>query len=125
MASRRMVRKLRWTLLVVGEGLAEVALATHMRALYTRGKAGAAVTVRNARGKGARHVVDYAIRQGRDNDYSAVCALLDADTDWNERTQSMARRGGVDVVLSAPCLESSLLSVFGVHPPATTHECKQ
>lgn len=110
---------------MVGEGLAEVALATHLRALYTRGNAGAEVTVRNARGKGARHVVDYAIRQRHANDYNEVCALLDADTDWNERTQSLARKGGIRVVLSDPCLECSLLRVVGVQPPATTHECKE
>lgn len=120
----RKLRSIRQTLLIVGEGDAEVALLKHLRSLYTAGNAGRAVTVRNASGKGALHVVDYAARQRRNGEFTQTVALCDADTDWDHRAITLARKTQVDVVVSDPCLECWLLAVTGVQMNGTPAEIK-
>ena len=72
-------------LLLVGEGDAEVQLIQHLKRLYVERGSGIVVTIKNARGKGAGHVVDFAYRQSRNAAYDAKAALLDTDTDWNDK----------------------------------------
>lgn len=52
------------TVLLVGEGYAEVAFIAHLRSLYPSRGFGLAITVKNARGMGALSVVNFAIRLG-------------------------------------------------------------
>ena len=101
------------TVLLVGEGDAEVAFIDHLKALYIARGCGLALTVKNARGKGALHVVDVAVRQSRNAAFDVRAVLLDTDTDWNEKTQSIARKAKVQVVPCRPCLEAMLLALYG------------
>ena len=101
------------TVLLVGKGDAEVAFIAHLKALYITRGCGLAVTVKNARGKGALHVVDVAVRQSRNAAFDVRAVLLDTDTDWNEKTQAMARKAKVQVVPCRPCLEAMLLALHG------------
>ena len=88
-----MVRRLaRTTALVVGEGHAEVAFVKHLRSLYTGGNVGYAVTVHNARGFGAGHVIEQTIRQSRLLAYDHRVALFDTDAGWTAAAQAQARR---------------------------------
>lgn len=103
----------RQTVLLVGEGYAEVAFIEHLKALYVPRGCGIALTVKNARGKGALHVVEVAIRQSRNAAFDVRAVLLDTDTDWNEKTQAMARKAKVQVVPCRPCLEAMLLALHG------------
>lgn len=114
------------TVPLVGEGDAEVLFLQHLKALYVLRGSGVAVTIKNARGKGAAHVVDFARRQSVNAAYDIVAALLDADTDWNDKTRVAARRAKVQVVLCEPCLESLLLQVHR-HPveERSTQQLKQ
>lgn len=98
------------TVLLVGEGDAEVLLLQHLKALYVVRGSGVAVTIKNARGKGAAHVVDFARRQSINAAFDVVAALLDTDTDWNEKTRAQARKADVQVVPCEPCLEAVLLA---------------
>lgn len=102
-----------FTILLVGEGHAEEALLRHLKALYAPRGSGVAVTIRNARGKGAAHVVDYAIGQTRNAAYDYKLALLDADTDWTERVKKCAAEENIEVIACDPCLEVLLLSAYG------------
>lgn len=102
------------TVLLVGEGDADVLFLQHLKALYVQRGSGVAVNIKNARGKGAAHVVDFARRQSLNAAYDMVAALLDTDTDWNDKTLAVARRAAVRPVLSEPCLEAVLLSVHHV-----------
>ena len=108
--ARRAVRR---TILIVGDGDAEVAFINHLKSLYNTRQSGLAVTVKNARGKGALGVVSFTIRQGLNADYDVKVALLDTDTDWNDKTQAAARKAKVQVVPCHPCLESVLLAMHG------------
>ena len=108
------LRPQRTTVLLVGEGYAEEAFLRHLRALYALRGGGVAVSVANARGKGAAHVVDYAIRKLREGDYDHRVALLDADVDWTDAVQKRAREARIEVIACEPCLEALLLRVHDI-----------
>lgn len=104
-------RQVARTVLVVGEGDAEVLFLQHLKALYVQRGSGVVVTIKNARGKGAANVVDFAARQSRNAAYDLVVALLDTDSDWNDRTRTAARKSRVHVAPCEPCLEALLLGI--------------
>lgn len=106
-----MRRRAARTVLVVGEGDAEVMFLQHLKSLFVVRGSGVVVTIKNARGKGAAHVVDFARRQSLNAAFDAVAALLDADTDWNDKTRAAAKRAKVQVVVCEPSLESLLLQI--------------
>lgn len=106
-----MRRRAARTVLLVGEGDAEVAFMQHLKGMYVQRGSGVAVTIKNARGKGAAHVVDFARRQSINAAFDVVAALLDTDTDWNDKARSAARKARVHVMPCDPCLEAVLLTV--------------
>ena len=116
---RRAVR----TVLLVGEGDAEVFFLQHLKSLYVQRGSGVAVTIKNARGKGAAHVVDFARRQSSNAAFDAVAALLDTDTDWSDKTQAAARKARVQVITCEPCLEAVLLDIC--HAPVSGRSSTQ
>ncbi len=69
------------TLLIVGEGRHEEAFLNHLKKLYVPRGCGLSVTIKNARGKGALHVVSWTARQIANADYDVVAVLLDTDVD--------------------------------------------
>jgi hypothetical protein len=97
--------------LIVGEGDAEVVFLKYLKDLYVARGSGVAVTIKNAHGKGALHVVDFAIRQSKSVQYDQVAALLDTDTDWTDAAKKKAKQGKVHVLPCNPCLEALLLSL--------------
>ena len=99
------------TVLLVGEGDAELSFMQHLKRIYVQRGSGVAVTLKNARGKGAAHVVDFAIRQSRNAAYDVKAVLLDTDTDWNDKTRVNARNARVQVMACEPCLEAVLLNI--------------
>jgi len=109
-ASRRVAR----TVLLAGEGDSEVLFLQHLKRLYVQRGSGVVVTIKNARGKGAGHVVDFADRQSRNAAYDVKVVLLDTDADWNDKTRAMARKARVHVVACEPCLEAVLLQMHEV-----------
>lgn len=104
-------RQVARTVLLVGEGDAEVQFMQHLKGMYVQRGSGVVVTIKNARGKGAAHVVDFTFRQSRNSAYDMKAALLDTDTDWNEKTRAAARRAKIHVMPCQPCLEAVLLTV--------------
>ena len=101
------------TLLIVGEGRHEVAFLNHLKHLYVPRGCGLSVTIKNARGKGALHVINWTARQIANVDYDAVAALLDTDSDWNAKTQKLARTKKIQVLKSEPCFEAMMLRLLG------------
>jgi len=120
-------RPLRRTALIVGEGFAEVELQRHLKSLLTANRQGCELTIRNARGRGAGHVVQYAIAQMRNAEFDRIGVLLDTDHDWTQATQACARRANVQVFSSDPCLEAWLLRLVGepVRNGITSAQVKQ
>lgn len=106
-------RELRPTALIVGEGYAEHAFLCHLRALYTANNQGVRLSIGNARGKGAKHVVEYTIKQAAQADYDCVASLLDTDKDWTPAVIAKARQHKIILLPSEPCLEAWLLEILG------------
>lgn len=113
------------TLLLVGEGETEIAFLTHMKTLCAPRGCGLAVKIICARGKGAKHVVNVAIRQSRDADYDSVAALLDTDTDWSDEIQRRAADHRIHLLLSKPCVEAMLLRALGRPTTGRTRDLKK
>ena len=101
------------TLLIVGEGRHEEAFLNHLKKLYVPRGCGLSVTIKNARGKGALHVVNWTARQIANADYDVVAALLDTDVDWNAKTEKLARTKKIQVLKSEPCFEAMMLRLLG------------
>lgn len=121
----RFVKTIRRTLLVVGEGDAEALLLGKLKASMTSGGRGPSVTVRNAKGKGALHVVSETVRHARQGSYNVRAAIFDTDTDWNDGVAAKARKAGVIAIPHHPCLEAVLLSATGQAFEGSTAECKR
>jgi hypothetical protein len=101
------------TLLIVGEGYHEEAFLNHVKQLYVPRGCGLSVTIRNARGKGAKHVIDWTIRQIANADYDTVAAMLDTDTDWTAAVARQAKAKKIQVLASEPCFDAVMLRLLG------------
>ena len=51
------------------------------------------------------------MRLSRNATYDVRAVLLDTDTDWNNKTQTMARKAHIEVLAAEPCLEALLLEM--------------
>lgn len=99
------------TLLLVGEGDAEVAFLGHLKSIYVQRGSGIAVSIKNAHGKGAENVIDVARRQRQNKGFDTVAALLDTDVGWNEVTRKIAEKHDIVPLLCTPSLEQLLLGM--------------
>ncbi len=106
-------RKANFTVLIVGEGYAEVALLEHLKKIHVKRGSGIAVTIKNARGMGAGNVIDVARRQAQNAAFDQKAALFDTDTDWTDEVKAKARNENVITLPCEPCLEAPLLSLHG------------
>lgn len=104
------------TLLIVGEGYHEEAFLNHVKQLYAPRGCGLSVTVKNAHGKGAKHVIDWTIRQIANTAYDAVAAMLDTDTDWTPAVGKQAKAKKIQVLASEPCFDAVMLRLLGKNP---------
>lgn len=113
------------TLLIVGEGRHEEAFLNHLKQLYVSRGCGLSVTIKNARGKGALHVVKWTAGQAANADYDVVAALLDTDTDWNATTEKLAKKNKIQVLKSEPCFEAMMLRLIGRPAVGDAHALKR
>jgi hypothetical protein len=105
--------KVRRTLLLVGEGRHEEAFFKHVKQLYVPREGNLIVKIKQAGGKGALHVIKWTARQTANADYDVVAALLDTDTDWNDKTEKLAKTKKIQVLKSEPCFEAMMLRLIG------------
>ena len=124
-------RTVKQTLLIVGEGDADIAFVRFVKRMYAD-SLGRAVQEHNAKGKGGRNVLETALRRANNNRaYDKVVLLLDTDTDWDDACRAKARksrigtRGRLDVIESNPCLEAWLLKLLGVDAVGDTRHMKR
>lgn len=121
------MRQQRRTVLIVGEGFADCDFLRHLKALYVGRSSNKTVTIKNARGKGGRHVLKTALDEVKHKEaaYDEVAVLLDTDTDWDDALRAKARKSKVTVFESTPCLEAVLLRIAGHRAPEVTALCKR
>lgn len=113
------------TLLIVGEGYAEEAFLNHVKRLYAPRGCGLTVAIKNARGKGARHVVEWTRRQIANADFDSVASMLDTDQDWSEPVARQARAAKILVLKSEPCFEALMLRLLGQSDASDTKALKK
>lgn len=106
-------RRIKWTVLAVGEGDAEVALLDHLKATYFSRACGATMKIQQAYGKGAGNVVDRAIACANDQDYDRCLALFDTDQGYTPEVVARAREHQLVTVPAEPCLEGLMLRLHG------------
>jgi hypothetical protein len=104
----------RRTLLIVGEGYHEEAFLNHVKQLYAPRGCGLAVTIKNARCKGAMHVIDWTIKQTSNTAYDTVAAMLDTDKDWSPKVAKQAKGKKIQVLASEPCFDAVMLRLLGL-----------
>jgi hypothetical protein len=115
--------KVQKTLLIVGEGYHDEAFLNHVKRLPGACGNGVRITIKNAHGKGALNVIDYAEKLSRNFGYDHVAALFDADTDWTTKAAQKAKQAKIQVLLATPCLEAMLLRCIG-RIPGDPHQLK-
>lgn len=115
--------KVQKTLLIVGEGRHDEAFLNHIKRLPGAHGQGVRITIKNARGKGALNVIDYAAKLSRNFGYDHVAALFDTDTDWSPKAAKKAKQEKIQVLLADPCLEAMLLRAIG-KVPGPPHQLK-
>ena len=112
-------------MLIVGEGRHEMAFLNHLKQLYVPRGCGLGLTIKNAGGKGALHVIEWTIRQMANADFDTVATLLDTDTDWDAKAKKLARRKKIQVLKSEPCFEAMMLRLIGKPVVGDAHALKK
>ena len=102
------------TLLLVGEGAHEVAFLRHVKNIFAPRGCGLGITIKNARGKGALHVINWTVKQIQNAAYDACATLLDTDTDFTPVVVKIANDHEIQLLKSEPCLETMLLQMLGI-----------
>lgn len=117
--------KLKRTLLIVGEGRDEKAFLMHIKQIFAPRGCNLKVSIKQAGGKGAQHVVDWTWRQAQNAAYDNVAVLLDTDTDWTDAVKKEARQRKIIVLTSDPRLEAMLLRIIGQVPNGDARAMKK
>ena len=112
------------TLLIVGEGFDEKAFLNYLKEKLVPRGTGLVVTIKNAKGKGAKHVIEWTIRQAGIAHYDTVAALFDTDTDWTQAVEKQAKKHKVLLLKSEPCFEAMLLRLLGITPELNSKKLK-
>lgn len=113
------------TLLIVGEGYHEEAFLQHVKRLYAPRRCGLSVTIKNARGKSAKHVVEWTARQVANTAYDTVAVLLDTDTDWSPAVAKLAKSKKIQTLTSEPCFDALMLRTLGINPSGDAKAMKK
>lgn len=121
-----MVRSVRRTVLICGEGKSEEAFFLHLRSLYTNCKVNPPkITPKKAGGKGGNNVIATLIGQAACGRYDHLVACLDMDEPPNHESKRLARSNKVIFIEMHPCLEGFLLQILGIAVPRDSSSCKQ
>ena len=118
-------RKVIPTILIVVEGYAEKYFVEYIKTIFYQRDCGFKVDVKNARGKGALHVVEYAKRLKQQLLYESVCVVFDTDKDWNSDAKKLVKDFNLKVTPSDPCLEAELLRIMSINPDFNTELIKK
>ena len=113
------------TLLIVGEGHTEEAFLLHVKRLYAPRGCGLGVTIKNARGKSASHVIEWTIRQIANAQYDTVAVMLDTDVGWTPAVAKLAAKKRIVLLKSESCFEELMLRSLGVAPNGDSKALKK
>src|SRR5699024_7020427 len=79
-------RRIRKTVLAVGEGHTEIGFLKYLRSLYcstqNRSTIAPKVIIKNAYGKGPEHIYSTALAERQNKSFDRAFVLLDTDVEW-------------------------------------------
>lgn len=122
--SNKKTRAQNKTLLLVGEGYSDEAFLHYLKEQFVVRGSGLVVTIKNAKGKGAKHVIEWTIRQVKNTGYDVVAVLFDTDTDWTKAVEKNAKTHKLNLLTSDPCFEAMLLRILGITPELDSKKLK-
>lgn len=122
--AKRKLRKTNKTVLIVVEGETEEAFVNHLKRLYYQRDMPLSVSIKNAHGYGPQGIIDKLKSVAQTADFERRLAVLDSDIPLSPAQGKWLRQQKVEIVLSTPAIEATLLSILGKHAPAGTHTCK-
>ena len=123
--TQKRTRKTNKTVLIVGEGDAEVAFLTHLKHLFNARDSGISCTIRNAHGKGPERILKLPKRLAGPIQYDHLAAFLDNDIPLPNDAWIKAHAHDVEALVSEHCIEFFLLRLLGESPPNETKACKR
>jgi hypothetical protein len=112
------------TVLIVGEGEDEQAFLNYLKGQLLDRGAGLSIKIKNAKGKGAKHVIEWTVRQSAVAEYDKVAALFDTDQDWTPAVEKLAKKKGIVLLKSETCFEAMMLRLLGVTPDTNSKNLK-
>lgn len=114
------------TLIIVGEGSHEKAFLSHMKVLYDLRNSGQKVKVIKGDGGSPFDVINNTIKKSSHAAYDFKFILMDNDVLIRQQEYDLAKKQGIEILLSEPlCLEGMLLEVIGQSPSNTAEACKK
>lgn len=93
----------------MAEGDDDLAFLRHIKKLFGQGNGGFTITIKNAHGKGAEHVIDKASRHKKQSGYTRIASFFDTDEGWGPSARKKAK--GIIILPSETCLEAMLLRI--------------
>jgi hypothetical protein len=106
----RITRAQRNTVFGFGEGEAERVFLKYLRSLYSGNKT--SVRVDHAGGKDPSYILEKAVRVRGDIRFNHSFILVDADRVWPQSLSDRAKKKGIELIWSRPCLEGLFLSIL-------------
>lgn len=103
--TQKRTRKTNQTVLIVGEGDAEVAFLKHLSRLFHTRDCGVTCTIRNVHGKGPERILMRPKRLAGPIQYDHLAAFLDTDIPLPNDAWIKAHASGVEVLVSEHCIE--------------------
>jgi len=125
MAKKKILsRKLKQTLVFIGEGETEKAFLQHIKALNFGGSL--KITVKSAGGKGPSNVIGDGIGTKDNSGCDYVAVLLDTDITWPKTKVKQAQAKKIKLIGATPCIEGLMLDILDQkHPtPSDNDSCK-
>jgi hypothetical protein len=119
------MREQKETLLLVGEGADEKAFLDYLKSQLAPRGSGVVITIKDAKGKGAKHVIDWTIRQATITQYDKVGVLFDTDTDWTLTVEKKAKQHKICLLKSEPCFEAMMLRMLNKTPELDSKKLKK
>jgi len=114
-----------YTILAVGEGGSDAVFLKYLKKLYVTRQCGTTTTVKNAYGRGPKHVIEFTVRQANNASYDRVIAFLDTDLIWTADVSELARDNNIQMIGSEPCFEGLLLNILEKNVPGNSRDCKR
>ena len=125
MKNHKKIREQKNTLLLVGEGADEKAFLDYLKSQLVQRGMGQVVTTKDAKGKGAKHVIDWTIKQATTTQYDKVGVLFDTDTDWTLTVEKKAKQHKICLLKSEPCFEAMMLRMLNTTPELDSKKLKK